>query len=67
MAIVVSIMELRSGNISGTKDENIAQNVSEMVEDKWEVIEKHVAIFFAEEQKQRKELINELALMREDI
>ena len=29
-------------------------------------IEKRVAILFAEEQKQRKELINELALMRED-
>ena len=63
MCIVVSIMELRSGSISGAKDESIAQNVSEMVEDIWEIIEKRVAIFFAEEQKQRKELINELALM----
>ena len=53
-------MELRSGSISGAKVENIAQNVSEMVEDIWDVIEKRVAIFFAEEQKQRKELINEL-------
>ena len=59
-------MDLRSGRISGAKDESIAQNVSEMVEDIWEIIEKRVAIFFAEEQKQRKELINELALMRED-
>ena len=60
MAIVVSIMELRSGSVSGAKDENIAKNVSEMVEDIWDVIEKRVALFFVEEQKQRKELINEL-------
>ena len=66
VAIAVLIMELRSGSISGTKDENIAQNVSEMVEDIWEVIEKRVAIFFVEEQKQRRELIDELALMRDD-
>ena len=44
-------MDLRSGRISGAKDESIAQNVSEMVEDIWEMIEKLVAIFFAEEQK----------------
>ena len=69
MAIVVSIVELRSDyyiSISGTKDENIAQNVNEMVEDILEVIKKRVAIFFVEEQKQRKELMNELALLRKD-
>ena len=32
VAIVVLIMELRSGSIFGAKDESVAQNVSEMVD-----------------------------------
>ena len=59
-------MELQSGSISGAKDKNIVKNVDEMVENKWEVIEKQVAMFFVEEQKQRKELMNELALLRKN-
>ena len=66
MSIIVPIMELQSGSISGAKDKNIVKNVDEMVENKWEVIEKQVAMFFVEEQKQRKELINKFALMREN-
>ena len=44
-------MELRSGSVSGTSNENIDPNVNlvDMVEDIWEVIEKRVALFFVEE------------------
>ena len=63
----VLIIELLSGGISGAQNENIAQNINmEMVRDIREVIDKRVGIFSVEEQKLRKELLNELALMKED-
>ena len=61
-------MELRSGSVSGASNENIDPNVNllNMVEDIWDVIEKRVGLFFIEEQKQRKELLDEMATMKEE-
>ena len=61
-------MELRSGSVSGTSNENIDPNVNlgNMVEDIWKVIEKRVGLFFVKEQKQRNELLDEMATMKEE-
>ena len=65
-------MELRSGSLSGTNIEGIeeamtASNIDrEMVEDIWMTIEKRVSMFFIEEQKLRRELLDELIMMREE-
>ena len=62
-------MNLRSGSISGSKTENSIPDSNiemEMIEDIWMAIEKRVSMFFLEEQKSRRELLNELTTMRED-
>ena len=65
-------MELRSGSLSGTNIEGIeeamtASNIDrEMVEDIWMTIEKRVSMFFIEEQKSRRELLDELITIREE-
>ena len=62
-------MELRSGSISGKKTENPIPDSNiemEMIEDIWMEIEKRVSMFFLEEQKSRRELLNELTTMREE-
>ena len=61
-------MELRYGSVSGTSNEIIDPNVNlvDMVEDIWEVIEKQVGLFFVKDQKQRKELLDEMATMEEE-
>ena len=66
------VMELRSGSLSGTNIEGIeeamtASNIDrEMVEDIWMTIEKRVSMFFIEEQKLRRELLDELITMKEE-
>ena len=62
------VMELRSGSVSGASNGNNDPNVNliDMVEDIWEVIEKRVALFFVEEQKQRRELLDEMTTMKEE-
>ena len=60
-------MKLRSGSISGTKTENsILDSNIEMIEDIWMVIEKRISMDFKEEQKLRRELLDELATTREE-
>ena len=69
---VIMVMELRSGSLSGTNTEGTeeamtASNIDrEMVEDIWMTIEKRVSMFFIEEQKSRRELLDELITMREE-
>ena len=69
---VIMVMELRSGSLSGTNTEGTeeamtASNIDmEMVEDIWMTIEKRVSMFFLEEQKLRRELLNELTTVREE-
>ena len=59
-------MELRSGSISSGKSEETSNVKKEIIEDIWLVIEKRVSMFFLEEKKARKELLDELEMMREE-
>ena len=60
------MMELRSGSISSGKSEETSNVNKEIIEDIWLVIEKRVSMFFLEEKRARKELLDELDMMREE-
>ena len=69
-------MELRSGSISGAKNEGNEENITDVnkviIEDIWLEIEKRVSMFFIEEKISplslisRKELLKELEITREE-
>ena len=63
-------MELRSGSISGAKNEGNEENITDVnkliIEDIWLEIEKRVSMFFIEEKISRKELLEELEITREE-
>ena len=63
-------MELRSGSISGAKNEGNEENITDVnkliIEDIWLEIEKRVSMFFIEEKILRKELLEELEITREE-
>ena len=60
-------MELRSGSISGAKNEENITDVNKLIiEDIWLEIEKRVSMFFIEEKISRKELLEELEITREE-
>ena len=64
-------MELRSGSISGAKNEGNKENITDdvnkvIIEDIWLEIEKRVSMFFIEEKISRKELLEELEITREE-
>ena len=64
------VMELRSGSISGAKNEGNEENITDVnkliIEDIWLEIEKRVSMFFIEEKISRKELLEELEITREE-